>query len=83
MSSSNPIAQVGIDSVELTCTPDTSDSITSYEWYKDGVKIDAATAQKYTLPGNAKTDSGSYQCKVVTTIASEISDAIIVTFYCK
>ena len=86
MKTSNKHPQVAVDNVVLTCEPDTSQTVTSYEWYKDGVKItkDAATAT-YSVPGNAKTNSGNFECKVMAeqVTPSPFSDDFAVTFLCK
>ena len=85
MTTSNGSPQESVDNVELTCASATSDVISSYEWHKNNVKIVNATAEKYQIPGNAKSNSGSYQCKVITDNVppSTLSDALSVTFLCK
>ena len=85
MKTSNGFPQVGVDNVELTCDDATNDNIDNYEWQKDNTKIKSATAKTYRIPGNAKTDSGSYQCRVFTDNIppSPLSDAKIITFLCK
>jgi hypothetical protein len=82
VTTSNESPQEG-DNVELTCVPDTTDAISSYEWHKGNEKIENANAAKYQLPGNTRANSGSYQCKVNTTVLSELSDALVVNFLCK
>ena len=85
VTTSNGSPQEGVDNVDLTCVSATSDVISSYEWRKGNVTIEKATDQKYQIPGNAKANSGSYQCKVITDTVppSPLSDALSVTFLCK
>ena len=69
----------------LTCIPDTTDSITAYQWYKDGSKILDSALDTYNLPGNDRANSGSFKCMVVSVNAgtSVASDDQSVTFLCK
>ena len=69
----------------LTCNPTTTDSITGYEWYKGTNKIANAAASTYDLSDNGRQNSGSYQCKVVSSNVgtSVLSDATTLTFLCK
>ena len=76
----------GTDNVVLTCVPATTDTITGYQWYKDNTNITVnATSNTYSLPGNKRANSGSYQCNVATKIVpgSPLSDVKNVTFLCK
>ena len=69
------------DDVTLTCTKSTSDTLTSYEWFKDNVKINGADKSTYALPDNKRTNSGSYTCKVtVQTRPAATSAAKVVIF---
>ena len=83
--SSNDSPQENVDNVVLTCQTSTSGSVSSYEWYKDNGKITSASSNTYTLPDNKRSNSGSYQCKVMTKNFAplELSDAKTVTFLCK
>ena len=85
VTTSNEHPQVDVSNVELTCNAVSNDIIGSYEWRKDNKKIDSATDKIYRIPGKAKTDSGSYQCRVFATYVppSTLSDAKVVTFLCK
>ena len=71
--------------VELTCQDDTNDVVVRYEWFKDnGAAIPDAESKVYGIPGNTKSNSGSYQCKVhATNVPPKLSDAKTVTFLCK
>ena len=70
-----------VDTVTLTCIY--SNQVKSYEWYKNGNKIAEATGEMYTLPGKTRAYSGSYSCQVESFAATELSDAINVTYLCK
>ena len=86
VTSSEPFPQVDVTNVELTCENATNDVVGGYQWFKNNVRINTATAEKYQLPGKAKSDSGfKYQCKVVATYVppSTLSDELTVTFLCK
>ena len=71
---------VGLDNVDLTCNPDTTDAVQSFEWYKNNGRITGAVSKIYRIPGNQRSNSGSYQCKVIATNISPMSDAKTVTF---
>lgn len=44
-----------------------------YQWYKDGKEISGAKASSYTVPSIAKTDYGTYVCKVAP---ADIADPV-------
>ena len=73
------------DIVTLTCEKATNDQITSHEWYADDKKIDGESSNKYTLPDNKRTNSGSFTCRIATSNSpvSPKSDTKKVTYLCK
>ena len=75
----------GQDNVVLTCVPATTDSIVAFEWYKDKRFISSGTNDTYMIPGNKRTNSGAYQCKVYAKNIpiSPLSNRKNVTFLCK
>ena len=85
-SSNNPVE--GGTNVRLTCAEatSTSDTATSYEWYKDGsnTPVNGETSLTYNI-GNLRSAEGSYTCKVVAqnSPTSEASEAQTITFYCE
>ena len=85
--SSNNYPVENVDNVNLTCVASTTDAITGYEWYKEDTKLNETDGHTdtYLIPGNERSNSGSYRCKVSTTNApiSAISSPLTITFYCK
>lgn len=51
----------------------------TYQWQKDGVNIDGATAATLTLPNVQTTDAGDYRVLVSNAIGSAISSAASLT----
>ena len=85
MESSNDSPVEGKHNVVLTCESATTDNVTSIKWYKDNKEITSMANNTYSLPGNRRANSGSYQCEVVTknVVLSSLSDVKNVTFLCK
>ena len=58
----------------------------SYEWFKDGAttKIDGQTTSEYNI-GQTRSADGSYTCKVVAQNSdpSDLSDPVVIKFYCE
>jgi Leucine-rich repeat (LRR) protein len=44
-----------------------------YQWYKDGVEIPGATGNSYTIDPVSLSDSGSYNCQITNTVATELT----------
>ncbi|SFT11914.1 Por secretion system C-terminal sorting domain-containing protein [Zhouia amylolytica] len=55
-------------SVEATSSPNNN-----YQWRKDGIIIEGATAKSYTIPTVAASDSGKYDCVIKNSIATNLT----------
>ena len=53
----------------LVATPPAAGTL-SYQWTKAGANITGATAASYTIAATAKTDAGTYACKVTNTLGT-------------
>lgn len=51
----------------------------NYQWYKDGVEIEGATNNTYTIEKTALTDNGTYYCVVTNDAGTATSDEITLT----
>ncbi len=47
----------------------------SYQWFKDGIKIDGATSEYYTIPQTNLSDMGSYSVQVANNCSQVESEA--------
>lgn len=56
--------------VEAKLPEGCEDGTLSYQWYKDGAKIDGATSASYTPSGLAAGNSATYHCVVTNTVNS-------------
>ena len=85
-SSNSPIED--ITSVTLTCAESLSstESVSSYEWFKDGsnTKVSGQSSSTYTI-GDKRGAAGSYTCKVVAANSgtSDDSDSETIAYYCE
>ena len=85
-STNSPLEDV--NSVTLTCTADvhSSDTVSSYEWFKDGssTKVSGETSSTFDI-GNKRSADGSYTCKAVSSISgtSGDSNSETITYYCE
>ena len=82
-SENQPVEEV--TNVTLTCSDRTSDNVTGYLWYKNGVLIGESTNMKLSLPNNTRADDGQYSCEVNTNKVpkSSMSNTITINFLCK
>ena len=82
-SENQPVEEV--TNVTLTCSDRTSDNVTGYLWYKNGVLIGESTNMKLSLPNNTRADDGQYSCEVKTNKVpkSSMSNTITINFLCK
>lgn len=57
-------------------------AVTSYRWYKDGVKV--STSATYTIPKVYRSHTGSYTCAASNTVGiSEHSSVLQLNILCK
>ncbi|MGE5479287.1 MAG: immunoglobulin domain-containing protein [Chloroflexota bacterium] len=56
-----------------------SDKPATYQWYKDGQKIDAATDKTYYVASAATTDQGQYKAEVTNECGATFTDEVMVT----
>ncbi|MFZ3093759.1 immunoglobulin domain-containing protein [Methanothrix sp.] len=52
-----------------------STEMLSYQWFKDGIKIDGATSEYYTIPQTNLGDMGSYSVQVANSCSQVESEA--------
>ena len=79
---SNESPMADVDTVTLTCNEATSESVLSYEWYKDSQK-QAETSKTFQI-GNTRDKDGKYTCAVKTSGKTSIQSAgKDVLFRCK
>jgi hypothetical protein len=55
------------NAITFECPFDINTAGTSYQWKKNGVNINNATQNKYTIPKLAITDSANYTCEIKNT----------------
>ncbi len=70
---SHPVNREVCEGNSVTFSLSGTGDILSYQWYKDGVAIPAATAASYTLTNVTVADAGAYSCTLTgtcTTIGS-------------
>ena len=74
-----PASPFDQDSVTLTCgksTPIPSTLTTTYEWWKDGVRVTNQN-REYTFSSVSFADGGTYSCSVtVASVTSDISQQV-------
>jgi len=56
-------------SFSIVATPPATGTL-SYQWTKGGTNISGATAATYAIAATAKTDAGTYACKVTSTLGT-------------
>ena len=75
-----PASPFDQDSVTLTCAKSTlipPTLTTTYEWWKDGVRVTNQSSRNYIISSVSFSDGGSYVCSVtVASIKSDISQQV-------
>lgn len=63
---------------ELTITPFISETpgVQTYQWYKDGEKLDGKTNRELNIQNVTDSDAGSYQLQVTTTVDTASVDVM-------
>lgn len=56
--------------IEITPTVSETEGIQTYQWYKEGKKLEGKTNQTLTIDSTKKEDSGDYILKVTTTVGT-------------
>ena len=82
---SQPISQslyMGQTNVSMSCSPDDTFFIKTYQWYKDGVAISDAIDNTYTIPVLSLSDNGVYTVSIsVLYLGSVLSEGATLTVY--
>lgn len=71
-----PVAITVKEHETITLSVEAVGSNLTYQWKKDGVNIQGATATSYTKSGALLTDAGSYVCIIANQLGSVTSDAV-------
>ena len=71
-----PVGQRGCEGATTTFSVQAESSEPlSYQWFKDGIKIDGATSEYYTIPQTNLSDMGSYSVQVSNNCSQIESEA--------
>ncbi len=60
----------------INSTIEKTEGIVTYQWYKDGVKLEGKTNQTLTINETKESDAGKYTLKVTTTVGTSSKETI-------